>query len=341
MAFTTTTTRHPVISCPLGQTIQLVGKRYLPEKSNACGATLLFFHCAGSHKEAWEPTIQQILEADASRAQGPVVRESWSFDMPNHGEAAILNAGPLERLGRPLTVEDYAIGLRHFFSSAVLAGHRLVAIGHSLGATAMLLATLPDESSPSPPPYEAVIMVEPSLISPECFKEHFDYQDGLLKATSQGVLKRRDVWRSREQAKKYFQKRSPWDSWDSRVLDLYVRHALREVDPVGEPQPSSKVTLCCTKIQESDAYAYTAPHFRIVELFRSGMDPDLPVHWITGERDDIAPDYVHVSVMKLRRVATSQEVPDAGHFVVQENPCGLGAAITNVLANFATPRAKL
>ena len=36
-----------------------------------------------------------------------------------------------------VAVEDYAEGLRHFIASGALAGHKLITIGHSLGATAM------------------------------------------------------------------------------------------------------------------------------------------------------------------------------------------------------------
>ncbi|KAI9056797.1 alpha/beta-hydrolase [Trametes sanguinea] len=334
-----TTAFNSSLSSPrLGEQVRLTATRYLPVKSNEHGMTLLFFHCAGSHKEVWEPTIRYILMADACRGRGPLVREAWSFDMPNHGEAAYLNRELLERLKRPFTVEDFADILRVFFASGNLAGHRLIAIGHSLGATAMLLATLPDILPP--PPYAAVLMVEPALISPECYKSSPDIQ-ALLEDTAKGVLKRRDTWPSREQAKEYFRKRFPWNNWDSRVLDLYVVHALREVEPKEGLSRSTEVTLCCTKAQESHAYAYHAPHFRTVELFRSGMDPSLPVHWIMGEHDDLAPKHVHESVMKLRPVVSTRAVPDAGHFVVQENPDGLGAAILEVLVLAAVPKANL
>ncbi|KAH9902445.1 alpha/beta-hydrolase [Cubamyces lactineus] len=339
MAYTTTTIHHRFPSQRLQEDVVFVGKRYTPEGADAAGAaTLLFFHCAGSHKEAWEPTIQQLFAKDAANGtEKRFIRQAWSFDMPNHGEAAQWNQDLLKRLDKPLTVEDYAEGLRHFIASGALPGHRLITIGHSLGATAMLLATLPDKLPP--PPYETVVMVEPALISPECYKENFDVQDGLLKATSKGVLKRRDTWESREQAKEYFEKRFPWDTWDARVLELYVRHALRDVETPGGGTP--KVTLCCEKAQESNAYSYISPHFRIVELFRSGMDPSLPVHWVTGERDDIAPDYVHESVMKLRKVASTCKVPDAGHFVVQENPDGLASALYSIVIGKAVPLASL
>ncbi len=44
-------------------------------------------------KEAWEPTIEYLFNTvkDATSTGGPLIREAWSFDMPNHGESAALN----------------------------------------------------------------------------------------------------------------------------------------------------------------------------------------------------------------------------------------------------------
>lgn len=51
--------------------------------------TLVFVHATGFHKEIWEPTMEDIyLFAEARELK---IREMWSIDAPNHGEAAILN----------------------------------------------------------------------------------------------------------------------------------------------------------------------------------------------------------------------------------------------------------
>lgn len=61
--------------------------------------TLVCTHGVGFHKEHWEPTIQHLLELDAgsaSSAQRRKVREVWSIDAPNHGDAAVLNEETLK-----------------------------------------------------------------------------------------------------------------------------------------------------------------------------------------------------------------------------------------------------
>ncbi|KAI0833787.1 alpha/beta-hydrolase [Trametes gibbosa] len=319
-----TATVHPVfVSRRLKQTIVLSVKKYTPEVHNEAGVTLLFFHCAGSHKESWEPTIQSVFAADSSepRSRRPAIREAWSFDMPSHGEAGTLNQQLLERIDEPLLVEDWAEGLQHFLASGTLKGHRLIAIGHSLGATAMFLAMLP--GTPSPPAvYEAAIIVEPVLVPATLDKDTLERRDAWLLMTAKGVLKRRMTWNSRDEALAFFQERWPWTEWDPRVLKSYVRYGLRECKP-----GSAAVALRCSPEQESAVYLDKPPHDRIVDFFRSGMDRSLPVHWVTG--GDIT--YVHQVVMSLRKVASWQEVPDADHFVVQEKPDELAAAICRII----------
>ena len=51
-------------------------------------------------KELWEPVIADLMRAkkpgNGGVTDGPLLREAWSLDGPNHGEAAVLNAVLLE-----------------------------------------------------------------------------------------------------------------------------------------------------------------------------------------------------------------------------------------------------
>ncbi|KAH9847881.1 alpha/beta-hydrolase [Lenzites betulinus] len=332
MTYSTTTIYPVFFSQRLKQDVTLAAKCYVPEVKNQAGLTLLLFHCAGSHKEVWEPTLQSVFTADAS-ASRPVIREAWSFDMPNHGEAATRNKELLERIKEPIVLEDWAEGLQHFLASGALKGHRLFAIGHSFGSTAMITAMLPGTPLP-PADYEAAVIVEPPLSHPTADKQAIAQRDMGLKMTAKGVLKRRITWASRDEALAFLQERWPWSGWDSRAVQLFVRHALWEREP-----GSSAVTLCCLPAQETSAYLHVAPHDRVVQFFASGMDPCLPVHWVTGERSDLVDPSFHQGVMALRKPLTWREVPDAGHFVLQENPDGLAAAITQILAEHTSATA--
>ncbi|KAI0667882.1 alpha/beta-hydrolase [Trametes maxima] len=345
MAFRTTTVNplYPSSRAPDG--LRLVAKCYVPESGSPRGATLLLFHCAGSHKETWEPTIEHLFVA--KNASGtPLVREAWAFEMQSHGEAALANDAALTQMDAPLTVEEYADGVKRFVASGALDGHRLIGIGHSLGATALLLTTMADKDRNANGgglpgiAYDAVVLVEPSLITREAFDANLAEREGALRTMSEAISKRRDAWATREEARKYFQKRFPWAVWSPRVLDLFVRYGLREVSVPAGSATKMQVTLCCTKAQERATYLHVAPHFVVIDTIRN-LDPASALHFVLGERVDLIPEYIHQSVIDVGKVASVQKVPDGGHFVVQENPEGLASAIIQILAGTTGPKASL
>ena len=46
-------------------------------------------------KEVWEPVIDHLFANDGARPRR-LIREAWTFDMQNHGEAAVLNEATLQ-----------------------------------------------------------------------------------------------------------------------------------------------------------------------------------------------------------------------------------------------------
>jgi hypothetical protein len=66
----------------------LTNSRYLNDPD---ALTLIFTHGTGFHKEQWEPTIDDLNALLADDSNSVKVREMWSIDAPNHGDAAVLN----------------------------------------------------------------------------------------------------------------------------------------------------------------------------------------------------------------------------------------------------------
>lgn len=108
---------------------------------------------------------------------------------------------------------------------------------------------------------------------------------------TESVIRRRDVWPSREEAHKIFRERS-LKSWDPRAIDLYVvrihsmsdvlvvltavqKYGLRELPTLAYPDKARGVTLKCTKAQES--VRYRRPLFPILILFRPYTDRTLDI----------------------------------------------------------------
>lgn len=67
--------------------------------------------------------------------------------------------------------------------------------------------------------------------------------------------KRRDIWSSREDAVTRFKKSKFFQSWDARVLDLWIEHGLQNIPTKLHPKeegssPDERVTLTTSKHQE-------------------------------------------------------------------------------------------
>jgi hypothetical protein len=81
----------------------LTAKRYYdpssPHLMDPIAFTLIFGHATGFHKEHYEPTIEDLygLIRDTGSHSSPKIREVWSIDCPNHGDAAVLNEDTLRR----------------------------------------------------------------------------------------------------------------------------------------------------------------------------------------------------------------------------------------------------
>ncbi|KAF8869615.1 hypothetical protein CPB85DRAFT_797278 [Mucidula mucida] len=66
-------------------------KRYWKGTAAEGGITLVCAHCTTSHKEAYEPFIEDLYEALPTG----FIREVWAVEHPNHGEAAVINEATL------------------------------------------------------------------------------------------------------------------------------------------------------------------------------------------------------------------------------------------------------
>jgi hypothetical protein len=71
-------------------------KRYwLPEQEalafDSHALTLVLLHSTSFHKEAWEPTLEQLFTLASQPGSVVRIREAWALDCPNHGASSQLN----------------------------------------------------------------------------------------------------------------------------------------------------------------------------------------------------------------------------------------------------------
>ena len=87
-------------------------KRYWidgPDARDPNAYTLVFAHAIGFSKEHWEPSIEHLYDFFAGSDDSNTkirIREVWSIDAPNHGEAAILNEEALQWGYQPICMSS-------------------------------------------------------------------------------------------------------------------------------------------------------------------------------------------------------------------------------------------
>ncbi|KAJ3843769.1 Alpha/beta hydrolase fold-1, partial [Lentinula raphanica] len=277
-------------------------------------------------KEQWEPTIERIFLTQASKERHHQIREAWSFDWQNHGEAALVNEEILRDRPEGVSIYIWAPAIVDFVQSSRMAGHRIVPLGHSAGAGAMMLTT---KNFPlSHLPYVSLVLIEPTMITREMFEAHFDDRIRSMEMSVGATEVRRDVWPDREEAFRWLSRRFPFRTWDPRVVRLLVEHGLHQKFP-----DSKTVTLKCDRKQEAISYPDVDGHFEATtELAR--VCRTLPVHVIWGTSNDMFPDYFQDSLADAtqgRIVASASRVHGAGHLVMQEKPDHLALKICEAL----------
>lgn len=73
------------------------------------------------------------------------------------------------------------------------------------------------------------MLIEPALITREVLTENLAEREGALKAMNIAVSKRKDEWKTRVDARVYFENRFPWQMWDTRVFELFVVSAFQRL----------------------------------------------------------------------------------------------------------------
>lgn len=291
--------------------------------------TLIFAHGTGFHKEQFEPTIEHLFEL--LEAGNVRVRDVWTIDAPNHGDAAILNEKVLLEDFEPLfRWEEYARSLYNLltgFGSGIdvdFSQRRLIGIGHSMGGNCLLLAQTYGPNLK----FESMILVE--LMSVE--RRFMEKPSGMLL---KGAVSRRDVWSSKEEAYQWMKSRPAWKVWDDQVLRRFVNDGLRPLPTLTYPDGEG-VTLKCTKNQEAACYRDNEGPFKPYRLLQYFVKR-LPIHMMYGTINDYLSqeakdDVLNNAVGGIKNLSSFQRIAGAGHLAPQMKPEGLASAIYKVLA---------
>ncbi|KAJ8080484.1 hypothetical protein PM082_017317 [Marasmius tenuissimus] len=301
--------------------------------------TLVFLHGVGFHKEQWEPTLGDTIKLVDENGKQLKIREIWAIDAPNHGDAGVLNEETLSwGYEQSFRWEEYGRA-----THSLLAGlgkgidtdfrkHRLVGIGHSMGAVGVLLSM---NFSPQVK-FEAVVLVEIMTMSKEASIAGTTLD---TNPVAKSVLGRRDIWLSKEEAYSSLKSRLPWKTWDDRVLRKFVEYGLRSLPSKEYPNISEGVTLKCTRKQEAACFL-DAGHSLVYRNFKD-FTKRVPVHLIYGAVDDVIPrrakeEVINAAIGGVQNLASFQRIPHGGHLSVQTHPAGVAEAIYRALTEFTS-----
>ncbi|KAH7925336.1 alpha/beta-hydrolase [Leucogyrophana mollusca] len=320
----------------------LAAKRYWTDgvEHDKDSRTLVFAHATGFHKEHWEPTIGDLCKLFREQEHGNVkIREMWSIDAPNHGDAAILNEDTL-RWGyeKAFSWEDYGRGIHAFLTGlgtgidVDFRGHNFVGIGHSMGAIAIMLST----TFQPPLKYSSIQLIEPMLLG-----RQWNTFGNFLQ---QGALNRRDIWPSTEEAYRIMKGRPSWRAWDDRVLRVYVDHGLRSLPTLEYPEQTGGVTLKCTRQQEAATFSDYTSRVIAYNLLQY-LAKRTPIHFVYGAIDDYTAAEVKDDVLNngsggIENLARVVRVSGAGHLVLQTHPTAVAEVIWEGLVNEGHPKLR-
>ena len=192
------------------------------------GPDLLLCHATGFHGRVWEPL--------AAHLHG---HHRWSVDLRAHGDST----SPTDR-----ALEWYGFADDILSVVDALDLHRPFAVGHSKGAASLLLA-----EQARPGTFRAMYLYEPVVVPTEHVGE-----PSLDNPLSQGALRRRATFASRDEAYDNYASKPPFSTLHPEVLRLYVDH--------GFADTADGVTVKCVPADEAQVYAHGLAHHAFAAL---------------------------------------------------------------------------
>ncbi|KAM5517894.1 toxin biosynthesis [Fusarium oxysporum f. sp. phaseoli] len=233
---------------PFGRHIpKLAVKQYIPHDNpnpQPGDVTIIGAHANGFPKELYEPLWDELY--DRARQQDLRIRSIWIADVWNQGQSGVIN----ERvLGNDLSWFDHARDLMNLINQHQRdIPHPIVGIGHSMGGTQLAQLALWH-----PRLLDSLVLIDPIIQTPN--------PSISLAGLS---TKRRDVWPSIGDATTRFKKSKFFQSWDPRVLDLWIEHGLRDIPTELHSKEEGstsdqRVTLTTSKHQE--LFSFVRPSY--------------------------------------------------------------------------------
>lgn len=243
------------------------------------GPPLLMAHATGFCAGVWLP-MAEGLSAEFS---------CWALDMRGHG----LSTCPPDRLGWDLMGDDLlrcAVEVQARSASGPLVG-----VGHSMGGAAMILA-----AQRQPETFDRLWVFEPIIFPP-------GLAEGGGNPLSEGALRRRSTFESREDAFANFAAKRPLSALSEEALAAYVRYGFSGDGPIE---------LRCPPESEAQLYRNGVLHSAWAHL----PETNVPVQVAVGVEHEFTPAALAPVIATELADGSLAEFRHLGHFGPLESP---------------------
>lgn len=220
-------------------------KQYIPldnPNPQPGDVTIIGAHANGFPKELYEAMWAELHARAHQRQPGGFrIRGIWIADVANQGRSGALNE---DLLGDDPCWHDHTRDLLHMTNVFRAEMPRpLVGVGHSFGGNILTHLSLLH-----PRLLTTLVLLDPVIT-------HFTFRRmGAGVGPTRSSTFRRETWPSRAEAETSFRRSKFYSSWDPRVLDAWVAHAIRDTPtalfPNNDGKDAGQVTLTTTKHQE-------------------------------------------------------------------------------------------
>ncbi|KAI8968514.1 Alpha/Beta hydrolase protein [Mycotypha africana] len=260
----------------------------------------IFSHSNGFHKEAFHPLMRQLIAYLRTLQEYNSTDITFiSWDARNHGDSARLNDGTFLESYR---WSDNAMDVKQIIDELGLNEKydQFVGIGHSFGATSMLLCEFFYPNS-----FTGLCVIEPVLSSfmiPEKIRQQFPVLSS---------RKRRDEWLNREECKQNLLKKEFFKLLHPDVLELYVNYGIYDTE-------KGTVKLKCPREQEF--HIFNVSQYESYIAHRSLQILKIPVHFVYALGSSFCSPEEAGTVVNENKKKITIDFVEGTHMVPNEAP---------------------
>ncbi len=196
--------------------------------------------------------------------------------------------------------------------------HRLIGVGHSLGAVTTMMAALE-----RPDLFRLLMLIEPVLL-PQAALSQLEEEDDINGRTNwpwvATALNRRNNWPSRDEAFNHFRMKKVFSRWSDEVLSDYIISGLRR---------NKEGHFELTYPREWEARIYALPPTDVWNIISRIEAPTLAVRGVDSQT--LSPE-AWSFWQKTQPQATFVEISRSGHLLPMERPRYLAEVVLDFLS---------